>query len=358
MNKDISKNYLAEIISIFILCIILFLSAFFIYYEKELYDQKVHTTCKNIITGIESIAREAILQNEVSYIADYVKSIKENKENSITKIFIYNYDEEKKLKLFFASEKNMILPSITNQDYHITTKDNLIYYENIKWTIKNKSYQVGLVEVHFDKNILYKTYYHSRNYLISVISISIILILIFVFLNISLSKELKKTIEIVRMLSMTDELTKIFNRKKINQSITEEINRAKRYNEIFSIIMFDIDHFKKINDTFGHDIGDEVLKNITRIVGAQLRITDIFGRWGGEEFIIISPKTQKEEAVHLAERIRQTVEQFSFPVVKNVSCSLGVTEWTKEDDEKTLLKRVDEALYEAKESGRNRVIVK
>ncbi len=358
MDKNISKNYVAEILSFLILIIILFLSVFFIYYEKDLYDQKVHTNCKNIIAGIESIARESILQNEISYISDYVKSIKGNKENSITKIFIYSYDEEKKLKLFFASEKNLVFPSQTNNDYVITTTDELIYYEQIKWAVKNKTYSIGIIEVHFDKNILYKTYYHSRDYLISVISISIILVMIFIFLNISLSKKLKKTIEIVKMLSMTDELTKIFNRKKLNQSISEEINRAKRYNEKFSIIMFDIDHFKKINDTFGHDIGDEVLKNIAKIVGSQLRITDVFGRWGGEEFIIISPKTLKEEALNLAERIRKSIKDFAFPVVKNVTCSLGVTEWTTQDDEKSLLKRVDDALYEAKESGRNKVVVK
>ncbi len=358
MNKDISKNYITEILSFLILTIMLALSIFFIYYEKELYDKKVHTICKNIIAGIESIARESIIQNETSYISDYLKSIKENKENSITKIFIYSYDEKNKLNLFFASEKKLIFPSHTNQNYNLTTKDHIVYYDQINWKIKNKTYTIGFIEVHFDRNILYKTYYHSRNYLISVILISITLVLIFVFLNISLSKKLKKTIEIVKMLSITDELTKIFNRKKLNQTITEEMNRAKRYNEKFSIIMFDIDHFKKINDNFGHEIGDEVLKNIAKIVGSQLRITDIFGRWGGEEFIIISPKTQKEEATYLAERIRISIKEFAFPIVRNVTCSLGVTEWTEKDDEKSLLKRVDDALYEAKESGRNRVVVK
>ncbi len=356
MKKNI-QNTLAKIISIFVILTFISLSIFFINYEKSLYDRKVDAICKNIILGIYSIAKEAIIQDESSYIADYLKNMK-TEDNPLKDIYIHSFTEGKNgLRLFFSSTTNKKEALYIKEQKILNQKNKIVYFEPIIWKVNKKEYYIGTIEVHFDKNMLYEIYYHSRNYLLAVIVISIILISLLMLFNLSLSKKLLLTLEQVRLLSLTDELTKIFNRKKINESLKEEINRYKRYKENFSIIMFDIDHFKKINDSFGHDIGDEVLKNVVKIVGSQLRITDIFGRWGGEEFIIISPKTRKEEAYHLSERIRKSVESFSFPVVKHVTISIGVTEFQNDENELILLKRVDDALYEAKETGRNKVVI-
>jgi len=171
-----------------------------------------------------------------------------------------------------------------------------------------------------------------------------------------LSFELKEKIEEVTLLSITDPLTKIFNRLKFNDELEKNLNYVKRYKENLSIIMFDIDHFKKVNDFYGHDIGDEVLKILTNLIKMNIRKTDVFARWGGEEFILLVPKTNVEIAFELAEKLRKLIEKTDFPKVKNVTCSFGVCEYNNNSTEK-FLKNVDLALYKAKENGRNQVIV-
>jgi diguanylate cyclase (GGDEF)-like protein len=121
--------------------------------------------------------------------------------------------------------------------------------------------------------------------------------------------------------------------------------------------MFDIDFFKHINDSFGHDVGDKVLKAVAKMVSENIRNTDIFARYGGEEFIIIAPETTKEDAKILAEKLRSLIRNLHFEEGINVTCSFGVASLEKHDTKETLLKRADEALYEAKKTGRNKVVV-
>jgi diguanylate cyclase (GGDEF)-like protein len=134
-----------------------------------------------------------------------------------------------------------------------------------------------------------------------------------------------------------------------------EIERFRRYNEPLSLIMFDIDNFKEINDTYGHSVGDYVLKKIADITRETIRMNDYFVRWGGEEFIIISPETNLEKVHALAERLRRTIESYRFNKVGKVTVSFGVTEIKKEDTEDTFVKRADKVMYEAKIGGKNRV---
>jgi len=150
-------------------------------------------------------------------------------------------------------------------------------------------------------------------------------------------------------------LTDIFNRLEINKRLKNEIETAKRYNIPLSVIYFDIDHFKKINDTYGHEKGDFVLKEIARLITLNLRKTDIFGRWGGEEFLIVLPFTDLKNAFKLAEKLRKIIENYNFNGIK-VTISFGVAEFNKNDNTDTLINRADKALYQAKESGRNRVV--
>ncbi len=159
-------------------------------------------------------------------------------------------------------------------------------------------------------------------------------------------------------LSQTDALTGIGNRLYFNRSLNKEIQRSRRYKSDLSLLMFDIDFFKKVNDNYGHDVGDQVLVEISAVIQSLLRETDILCRFGGEEFAIIMPETGLIEAEKSAERLRSTIEKVStseFP--SKLTISFGVGQVTKWDNEKTILKRVDNALYSAKELGRNRVVV-
>lgn len=168
--------------------------------------------------------------------------------------------------------------------------------------------------------------------------------------------KMKEMEDQLKLLSQTDQLTQIFNRVKFHDSLTREIHRAKRYDTELALIMFDIDHFKKVNDTYGHDVGDNVLVNLTELVKTCIRETDIFARWGGEEFMLLLPHTTLLNASKLAERIRAAIEKYNFPTVGTVTSSFGVTQYVNTDTAETFTKHVDRALYKAKQNGRNRVI--
>ena len=157
-------------------------------------------------------------------------------------------------------------------------------------------------------------------------------------------------------MAYTDSLTKIFNRLHFAHFLDAEIDKAKRYGSTFSIIFFDLDHFKEVNDRYGHLAGDEVLEQITQIVSKANRSADIFARYGGEEFIILTPETNANGAMVHAERLRKDIENYHFKGVGRVTSSFGVTEFDAEHDTlETLLDRADKALYMAKDYGRNRV---
>lgn len=168
--------------------------------------------------------------------------------------------------------------------------------------------------------------------------------------------KMKEMEEQLKLLSQTDQLTQLYNRVKFHDSLNREITRIRRYETDLSIIMFDIDHFKNINDTYGHDVGDEVLAGLAQLAEKCIWETDIVARWGGEEFMVLLPHTNLEGALILAERIRSRVEENPFKTVGSITCSFGVTQFVKTDDSETFTKRVDQALYEAKQKGRNRVV--
>jgi diguanylate cyclase (GGDEF)-like protein len=150
-----------------------------------------------------------------------------------------------------------------------------------------------------------------------------------------------------------DELTQIMNRKRFNKVIEDEIISINSMEtDTISLIFFDIDHFKDINDTYGHDAGDRVLVELSELIKSSIRADDFFARWGGEEFIIVV-RVDKKRATLLAEKLREKVEEYNFSIDRKVTCSFGVTEYKKPDTKDSMIKRVDEALYKAKNSGRN-----
>ena len=159
----------------------------------------------------------------------------------------------------------------------------------------------------------------------------------------------------LKKLAVTDVLTGLFNRIRTDESIQSQLELLKRYDTPFSILLIDIDQFKQVNDKFGHQIGDNVLVLLADILRSDLRKTDIAGRWGGEEFIVISPETDLKGALEMAEKIRQNVQERKYNRKHKVTVSIGAAEAHKSDTLKTVVKRADEALYQAKENGRNRV---
>jgi polar amino acid transport system substrate-binding protein len=197
---------------------------------------------------------------------------------------------------------------------------------------------------------------------------AIILIIIFIYWNRKISKanrllqEAHKQIELkneeLQKLAITDKLTEVFNRAKLDEILQSEINRSERFNYTFGIAFLDIDYFKKINDTYGHQIGDKVLIGIANILKANTRVTDSIGRWGGEEFLIICPESNENGIKELAENLRSYIQNHKLLDDEQITVSFGISIYETNDTIDSILKRADDALYEAKNSGRNKVVIK
>lgn len=169
------------------------------------------------------------------------------------------------------------------------------------------------------------------------------------------TEDLNGTIHQLTEMAEHDQLTQLFNRRKITEVLAYEIGKRRKDGD-FSALMFDIDFFKRVNDTYGHNVGDQVLSQLSELVSYAIRGCDVIGRWGGEEFICILPNTKLEGAKILASRLQKTVESADFSPVPRVTISIGVTEANANDTFEDFLARLDSALYEAKDSGRNCIV--
>jgi two-component system cell cycle response regulator len=167
--------------------------------------------------------------------------------------------------------------------------------------------------------------------------------------------ERKRLEEQLRQLAVTDPLTGAFNRRYLLQVLETEINRARRHTRPLALIMFDLDHFKRINDRFGHDRGDAVLKDVAARVRERLRHSDFFVRWGGEEFLILAPETTLTQALALAETLRAGLHQSPIADIGPVTASFGVAEYRQGETLDQWLKRVDERVYQVKREGRDHI---
>lgn len=157
------------------------------------------------------------------------------------------------------------------------------------------------------------------------------------------------------LLTLNDALTNVGNRRFFDQKLSEHITLSERYNTPFSLMLLDIDFFKKINDRFGHDVGDKVLIEFSNLIKNSLREGDVFARIGGEEFAILLPLTTKDKAYILAQKLREMVE--SSKGITPITVSIGLVQYEKGDEDKLLVKRADAVLYKAKETGRNKVVL-
>lgn len=195
---------------------------------------------------------------------------------------------------------------------------------------------------------------HTRDTYLEILLVSLLVFFIISFtLLVTLYQyKLKKSSEL-------DYLTKIYNRNKFYELAEKEIRMSKRYKHVSSIMLMDIDHFKNINDSYGHEWGDIVLKELTSEIMKNIRNVDVFGRWGGEEFVLLLPHTKKSDAIKVAEKIRKLIDESSSPKLKDVTISIGLAEIDSEDyDIDKAINLADEAMYTAKRNGRNQVCCK
>jgi diguanylate cyclase (GGDEF)-like protein len=169
--------------------------------------------------------------------------------------------------------------------------------------------------------------------------------------------ELKKALLRIEQLAIRDELTGVFNRRYLMESIKNEKVRSERSGAAFSICILDIDHFKKVNDTYGHLAGDEILKTVAKTASLALRQSDYFGRYGGEEFVMVLTGSVLEYALSTAKRVRMQIEALRFDTIDpdlRITVSIGIAVSNSDEETSHTFKRADKALYRAKEEGRNR----
>ncbi len=168
--------------------------------------------------------------------------------------------------------------------------------------------------------------------------------------------QLSRYNKILKELAITDKLTQINNRAAVETEITNQVHLNQRYKEEFSVLLLDIDNFKSVNDTWGHQVGDQLLIDFAEVLTQQARTSDKVGRWGGEEFMIVCPKTQLSGAAQLAEKLRISIAGHQFDTANHKTASIGYAQYKQGETAFELIKRVDQALYQAKTRGRNRAV--
>jgi diguanylate cyclase (GGDEF)-like protein len=175
--------------------------------------------------------------------------------------------------------------------------------------------------------------------------------------NVQMEKRLKlqELARDLRFQATTDQLTGLYNRLKFDQALAAEMSRSMRYETSLSLVLYDVDNFKAVNDAHGHQIGDKVLIQLSRFVPSLLRNADLLARWGGEEFVVLMPGSDGEKAYQAAEKLRKAIAQVKFDEIGTVTCSFGVAQYVHGEAAETLISRADEALYRAKLNGRNQV---
>jgi polar amino acid transport system substrate-binding protein len=207
------------------------------------------------------------------------------------------------------------------------------------------------IVIHYDEKI-------SSRYFYILLLGSICIVLVFAIWLFLLKKEIRQKNSIeqrLKKLAHIDSLTSIFNRYMLDVTLDKEIALVKRHGNPLSVIFFDIDGFKNINDTYGHNVGDSILSELSRLISNSIRESDIFGRWGGDEFLLICLETKEEDALHLAGQLNRIIERHTFKKHVNVTCSFGVTSYREGDTRQCIMARVDRHFYEVKRSKREMI---
>jgi diguanylate cyclase (GGDEF)-like protein len=306
---------------------------------------------KNKINSLQSIIKlkedylsNQVIMNEIAKLQDNMLVVLDKDGNAI-------FSNDKFLDFLLIEGIDKFSVKYKSLSDMFLQNDDFFYLKDTD----NKSWIQMLQNLDDDKRVVsmmdYSTF-SPKAFLVSInyVKESLHTIIIFTEItNITIQKKQFQT------KAYTDELTKIHNRAYFNEKLQFEIIKYKEKQINFCCILFDIDFFKKFNDTYGHQMGDTILIALASLVKEQTRSTDTFARWGGEEFVIILPNISLNNAKKVAQSIRKTIEEHSFTNNLKVTCSFGVSQIYKNDTNITLLKRADEALYKAKQTGRNKV---
>jgi len=304
---------------------------------------------------ISDISKNIILQKEKKLYENILDDIAQMQDNMLA-VF-----DENKSPIFYNRKLLSFLGYETLQKFliqHTSLSDTFEMNEECYYPLNNKVHWLDeLISIDLEKRI---------------ISIQDIHTLESKLFFISISKKTKNNHFVVSFSEITsifnkkrqylhdaytDELTQINNRSKFNILFSQALEKLKEKHTPFSIILMDIDHFKKINDTYGHLVGDNVLKKFTTLIQKNIKDEDSLSRWGGEEFALILPYCTLPDAKNVAEKLRLLIEKYHFGIEIKLTCSFGVAEGENSDTIKSLFKRVDNALYKAKNSGRNSVSI-
>ena len=203
------------------------------------------------------------------------------------------------------------------------------------------------ITIKYDKGFDYETFW--KIFTGFVIIFLIILFVVILYWN----RKLKTLNAQLKKLSQTDALTSLYNRVKLDEIFSQELLRSQRYKTPLSIIMIDLDFFKAINDTYGHNVGDTVLKRFATLLKKGTRETDFVGRWGGEEFIILCTNTNLEGAIKVSNTLQESIKELDLNIQRPLTASFGVTQYVEDQSLASFIKNADDALYDAKNSGRN-----
>jgi len=285
----------------------------------------------------------SIIYNILAHMDNFLLIIKNNKAIQTNKrlldFFGYNSLEDFKsncISDFFIKDDTSFYHGSTIKDLIQALKQNTNIDTKVKMYDKNENCEkIFITKI----SLLNSETEKSEEYIIS-------------FTDITETEKLKDSYQ---RLASIDTLTQIANRKRFNEELHKELQKYKIYKKPLSLLMFDIDHFKKVNDDYGHQVGDDILIELSSLVQGLVREIDLFARWGGEEFFVILPNTTIEDSNIVAKNLREAIENHKFSGKINVTCSFGISSVNEADDEDSLLKRIDKALYKAKANGRNRV---
>ncbi|MBM9520907.1 diguanylate cyclase [Desulforhopalus vacuolatus] len=347
----------------------------------EVSDKKIHTGALEAGTSFSLLLK--MLQNEMSTNFAILLSSGHVQKNMWDECVAKKFDKDNRLESFFIEDTTQS-PALTKRIFDLAKQKKIIeekqgygiaeldgqYYKiahfslrDYRGTLHADLPDAGMVLCWENITPLWN-HFHTRTrntILIAILSLILLEIALLTGWHIT-SNQLKHIIrkQTARMefLATRDPLTGILNRRKIEEHVAREINRHHRYNTEFSMIMFDLDHFKKVNDTWGHDVGDIVLKKVVARTSATLREIDIFARWGGEEFLILLPETSIDMAYQAAERIRLAIRETKIYEELTITVSLGVAQYVDGETMDEIIKNADLAMYEAKHKGRDCTCVK
>jgi len=309
---------------------------------------------KSMITLIEKIARTLTLEKEnieqkamLQHIID-----SENSLSIITNLNTVSFASKSFLKLFglgTISELNIKFDSILDI---VSESNTLISKENIMKSMKEGNSFYNYIQS-LDETKRVATIRCSdgtlKSFYINISEINDNNLLI----NLTDITKMEKKLEETEKKAYLDTLTKVYNRNKFQEVFEYQLKQYKRYGCSFSVAILDIDHFKNFNDKYGHLIGDEVLIMLAKIMKANMRDSDVFARWGGEEFVILLNNTNLENAIKKVEDFRIDIENLEHSLAGKITASFGITSVEENDTIDTIFKRADDALYIAKASGRN-----